>query len=299
LIDAMIKRLTDRGGAVVCGARVERIVVRGGAAQGVLSADGRRFRARRAVLADVGAPALFRDLLPRSAVPSGLLGDLARFQYDGSTVKVDWALSAPVPWRVSGAAESGTVHLGVDLAGLARFGAALDAGAVPEEPFVICGQMTVCDPRRSPQGTESMWAYTHLPHRRSWTPEQIADVVRRIEAAIERHAPGFGATVLGRRVAGPAELEAENDNLVGGALAGGTSAIHQQLFLRPVPGLGRADTVVDRLFLASASAHPGGGVHGGPGANAARAALARRAPVTGAAYGAAVRFAQRRLYGRA
>jgi phytoene dehydrogenase-like protein len=117
-----------------------------------------------------------------------------------------------------------------------------------------------------------------------------------MESALEDVAPGFTSLVLARHVAGPAQLEQENANLVGGALAGGTNAIHQQLLFRPVPGLGRADTPVDRLFLASASAHPGGGVHGGPGANAARAALARSRPVAGLLYRAAVQSAQRRIY---
>ena len=97
-------------------------------------------------------------------------------------------------------------------------------------------------------------------------------------------------------MAGPADLETGNPSLVGGALGGGTAAAYQQLFLRPIPGLGRADTPVDRLFLASASAHPGGGVHGAPGANAARAALARDRALTGRAYAAAIATAHRAIY---
>ena len=96
----------------------------------------------------------------------------------------------------------------------------------------------------------------------------------RIQARVERLAPGFGARVSTRRVLGPRELEARDANLVGGALNGGTAQLHQQLVLRPVPGLGRAETGVRGLFLGSASAHPGGGVHGACGDNAARAALA-------------------------
>jgi phytoene dehydrogenase-like protein len=92
---------------------------------------------------------------------------------------------------------------------------------------------------------------------------------------IEAHAPGFRSLVVGRAVSGPAELAAHNPSLVDGSINAGTAAIHQQLVFRPLPGLGRADTVVDRLFLAGASAHPGGGVHGAAGANAARAAMAR------------------------
>jgi phytoene dehydrogenase-like protein len=260
--------------------------------------DGRRWRTRRAVLADVAVPALYRDLLRPTDVPPGLLADLRGFRFDSSTVKVDWALSRPVPWRAASAAGAGTVHLGADLDGLPRYAAALESGRVPEPPMLICGQMTTADPLRSPAGTESLWAYTHLPHQANWDAAVVRAVAGRMEQELERHAPGFSASIVGRHVAGPNDLSDENANLVGGALGGGTAAIHQQLIFRPMAGLGRADTPIDGLFLASAGAHPGGGVHGAPGANAARAALARCATLTGPLYGASMRMLNRRLYRR-
>jgi phytoene dehydrogenase-like protein len=162
--------------------------------------------------------------------------------------------------------------------------------------FLICGQMTTADPSRSPTGTESFWAYTHLPYHRTWSPGEVAAVASRMEQLLEDCAPGFSSLVLARRIAGPGVLEQENPSLIGGSLAGGTNAVHQQLFFRPIPGLGRADTPVDRLYLASASAHPGGGVHGGPGRNAARAALARNRALTGRLYRSTVQGFQRRIY---
>jgi phytoene dehydrogenase-like protein len=156
--------------------------------------------------------------------------------------------------------------------------------------------MTTADPSHSPPGTESVWAYTHLPHRLSWSTTEIDEHVARMEAVVEDHAPGFGRLVVGRNVFSPADLQREDPSLVGGALGGGTAAPSQQLFLRPIPGLGRADTPVDRLFLASSSAHPGGGVHGAPGANAARAAMARNRSVTGGLYQAAIGAANRATY---
>jgi phytoene dehydrogenase-like protein len=278
------------------GARVERILVARGKAMGVRTLGGQTVRARRAVLADVPAPALYLDLVGPAWLPPRLVEDLAHFRWDGATVKVDWALSAPMPWKNPAVAGAGTVHLGADLDGLTGYAAALARNEVPRDPFLLVGQMTVADPIRSPAGTESLWAYTHLPHRARWSGEEIAAHVERMEAVLEEHAPGFGRLVRGRYVAGPADLERENPSLVGGALGGGTSAAYQQLFFRPVPGLGRADTPVDRLFLASASAHPGGGVHGGPGANAARAALSRDRAVTGPLYAAAISTAQRAVY---
>ncbi|MEV1290246.1 NAD(P)/FAD-dependent oxidoreductase, partial [Micromonospora sp. NPDC049679] len=287
LTDALVSRLRSRGGRIMYGARVERILVARGIAMGVRTLGGQTWRARRAVLADVPAPALYLDLVGPAWLPPRLVEDLAHFRWDGATVKLDWALSAPMPWKNPAVAGAGTVHLGADLDGLTRYAAALARDELPRDPFLLVGQMTVADPTRSPAGTESLWAYTHLPHRARWSAEEIAGHVERIEAVLEEHAPGFGRLVRGRHVAGPADMERDNPSLVGGALGGGTSAAYQQLFFRPVPGLGRADTPVDRLFLASASAHPGGGVHGGPGANAARAGLARDRAGRGGGYAAA------------
>jgi phytoene dehydrogenase-like protein len=296
ITDALVSRLGSRGGRIVYSARADRVPVAHGRALGVVTADGRAWRARRAVLADVPAPALYLDLVGADALPPRLVEDLAHFRWDGSTVKVDWALSAPVPWKNQAAAGAGTVHLGADMDGLTGYAAALATGLMPRDPFLLVGQMTVADPAHSPPGTESLWAYTHLPFRRNWSAEDIAEHVERMEEALESYAPGVRRLVVGRHVAGPADLERENPSLVSGALGGGTAAAYQQLFLRPVPGLGRADTPVDRLYLASASAHPGGGVHGAPGSNAARAALARDRALTGGLYAAAITAAHRSIY---
>ncbi len=295
LTAALVRRLTSRGGHLACGREVTRVVVADGKALGVADADGTLIRARRAVLATVPAPTLYRDLVGLAHLPARLVADLRGFHWDDATVKVDWALSRPIPWRNPDAALAGTVHLDSDLDGLTDFGSTLLAGRVPEQPFLLLGQMSTADPTRSPPGTEAAWAYTHVPRRRRWDHDEVRRCADRIEQVVERHAPGFSATIRGRYVAGPDDLRSRNDNLVGGAINGGVSAIHQQLFFRPVPGLGRADTPIDRLYLAGASAHPGGAVHGGPGANAARAALTR-AGIGGALYGRAIHALHDRIY---
>ena len=290
LTRALVTRLTAAGGRLECAAPVAGVVVRDGRAVGVRTADGRTVGVRRAVLADVAAPSLYRDLLDPDQLPARLRDDLTRFDWDDGTVKVDWALSGPVPWRNDGVAGAGTVHLAGDLDAISRFGHELAVGRLPAEPFLLFGQMTTADPSRSPAGTESAWAYTHVPSppRGDAAGELTGDwrdarqrrgFVERIERQVDRFAPGFRDLVLGRHVQFPGDLHAADGNLVGGALNGGTSALHQQLFLRPTPGLGRPETHVAGLYLASASAHPGGGVHGACGANAARAAL--RARTTG------------------
>lgn len=273
LTDALLGRLETAGGEVRTATPVTRVVTDGGRAVGVETADGELVRAGRAVLADVLAPALYDGLLDPEVVPRRARVGLRRFRLDPSTIKVDWALDAPVPWSTPPEVAPGCLHVSDSLVDMRTALEAVDAGVVPDRPYLLAGQMTTADPSRSPAGTESMWAYTHAPQGTRWREgdlERFADVV---QARLEARAPGFGSRVLARRVLGPEELERRNANLVGGALGGGTARARQQLVLRPVPGLGRAETGVPGLYLASSSAHPGGGVHGAPGANAARAAL--------------------------
>ncbi|QFR02125.1 NAD(P)/FAD-dependent oxidoreductase [Streptomyces phaeolivaceus] len=290
LTDALVRRLRARGGSVRCGQRVDRIVVRDGRAVGVRTADGVHIAARRAVLADVSVPALYGDLVDPEQLPAQLPADLKRFEWDFATFKVDWVLDAPVPWQVEQARLAGTVHLADGVDELTRFAAQIAMGAVPDRPFALFGQMTTADPTRSPRGTESAWAYTHVPQRitsdagdegltGAWDAKEQEMMADRIERQVERFAPGFRALVRARRILAPPTLQLLDRNLHRGAINGGTAALHQQLVFRPVPGTGRPETPVRGLFLAAAGAHPGGGVHGAPGANAARAALRRhRAP---------------------
>ncbi|GAY08014.1 NAD(P)/FAD-dependent oxidoreductase [Pseudonocardia sp. N23] len=295
LTDALVARLGSRGGRLDVGRPVRRVLVAGGRALGVRDAGGVAVRARRAVLADVAAPVLYRDLVGEEHLPGRFVDDLRRFEWDFATVKLDWALDGPVPWTAPGARGAGTVHLGVGTDGMRGYAADLAAGRVPREPFVLFGQMTTADPTRSPAGTESAWAYTHVPRDLGWAGDDVRRHADLVENAVERNAPGFRAMIRARSVAGPADLQGRNASLVDGAINAGTASIHQQLVFRPVPGTGRADTPVDRLFLAGASAHPGGAVHGAPGANAARAALAA-AGAAGPLYRAATRAIHRRLY---
>ncbi len=287
LSDALVRRLESRGGEVRCGVEVTRVRVADGRARGVLTADGESIDCARAVLADVGASALFGRLVEPQHLPRGVTSGMRRFEQDPGTVKVDWALSGPVPWSSPPALTPGTFHVADSVEQIAEATAQVAARRIPADPFLLAGQMTSTDPSRSPRGTESLWAYAHVPQpdpsvrdagddgiRGVWDAADRERFGDRIQARIERLAPGFSSRILARRVLGPRELEARNANLVGGAVNGGTSQLHQELVLRPVPRMwGRPETGVRGLFLASASAHPGGGVHGAPGSNAARAAL--------------------------
>jgi phytoene dehydrogenase-like protein len=306
LSQALVDRLRDRGGQIVCGAPVAQVVVRGGRAVAVRTAAGDEHPAGKAVLAAVDAPQLLTSMVGEEHLPPRMREDLRRFQWDNATLKVDWALSGPIPWQDPECGLAGTVHLGGPVDALSAYTGALASAAVPARPYVVLGQMTTADATRSPAGTEAAWGYTHLPqHVRSdaggdgitgrWDDREVQVVVDRLEAEVERHAPGFRDLVIGRHVFGPLGLQAADPSLFRGALNGGTAAVHQQLVWRPVPGLGRPELPVDRLYLASSSAHPGGGVHGGPGAIAARVAL-RDAGVLGPLRRAALKAGFRAVY---
>ncbi len=278
LTAALVRRLEARGGTLRLGTPVSQVMVRDGRGRGVRPAEGEPLLAARAVLADVPAPALYGGLVGWDHLPARLREDIRRFHWDHATLKVDWALSRPIPWAAPEAAHGGTVHIADSVDHLTRHSADLTTGVLPEHPAAVLGQMTTADPTRSPAGTESAWAYVHVP--RGIPPAVLRGTMAdRLEASVERVAPGFRDTILDRRVLAPTDLERLDRGLVGGALNGGTAAPHQQLFFRPVPGTGRPDTPVAGLFLASSSAHPGGGVHGACGANAARAALRSQWPV--------------------
>jgi phytoene dehydrogenase-like protein len=285
LSEAMRDRFVSHGGVVVCNAEATKIIVENGRAVGVAVHD-QLVRARRAVLADVAAEQLYGRLVTFDELPARVRSAMAGFRRDPGTVKIDYALSAPVPWSGPPPYAPGTVHISDSYEELVIGYAQLSTNYIPERPFLLVGQMTTADPTRSPEGTESLWAYTHVPQRvlgdaggnltGSWDADEAERFADRMQHRIEQRAPGFSDRILARRILTPRDMERRNASLIGGSINGGTAALDQQLIFRPIPGLGRASTPIRGLYLASSSAHPGGAVHGACGMNAARAALATR-----------------------
>ena len=191
---------------------------------------------------------------------------LQRFRYGPGVFKVDYALSSPIPWKAPECLRSATVHIGGTLEEIALSEDAMRHGKHAERPFMLLAQPTLFDPSRAPEGKHIAWAYCHVPNGSDF------DMLPRLEAQIERFAPGFRDCVLERRVFSPAALEAMDANLVGGDIAGGLSNLPQFLAR---PTLRYYATSDRRLYLCSASTPPGGGVHGMCGYNAARLALRR------------------------
>ena len=287
LIAALVRRLEARGGRVRYHTPVEALEIRDRRAVAVGTADGQVVPAGKAVIGAVDAITLYRHLIGEDHLPAAVVADLDRFQFDNATVKVDWALDGGVPWEAEAARRAGTVHLTDSMDDLTMYNAQLACGVIPAKPLIVVGQMTTTDPTRSPAGTETLWAYAHVPQTvrgdaggdltGAWTDPEVQRFADRIEARIEAKAPGFRDRIRARHVMGPPAMQALNPSLVHGALNVGTAQIYQQLLFRPTPAMGRPTTPIRNVYLASGSAHPGGGVHGAPGANAATLALRRDA----------------------
>jgi phytoene dehydrogenase-like protein len=274
ITQAFVRRLEEGGGKLRLNARVTRIIVRQRRAVAVCTEQGNEIAVRRAVLADVGPPALFLRMLDERETTWWLRSQIRRFRYAWGTFKMDWALSGPIPWLSEEARESAVLHAGDSLADLAAFTRQVRDGQLPDNPYLVIGQQSLADPGRAPPGCHTLWAYTHVPStvEGGWEKhrEAFAD---RIERRLEGLAPGFRQLIRGRFIAAPDDLEAMDENLVGGDLGGGSAQLRQQLIFRPAFPYFRYRTPVKGLYLASASTHPGPGVHGACGFNAAHAAL--------------------------
>ena len=218
----------------------------------------------RSVFCDVSPEELVR--IAGGRLPRDYVRRLRRFRHGPAAFKVDYALDGPIPWTAVECSHAGTVHLGGTLQEIAESERAPWRGRHAERPFVLLAQHSLFDPSRAPQGKHTAWAYCHVPNGSDF------DMTERIEAQIERFAPGFGERVLARSVLPPSELEARNRNLVGGDINGGAATLWR-LAARPVAKLNPYATPARGVYLCSASTPPGGGVHGMCGYLAARAAL--------------------------
>jgi phytoene dehydrogenase-like protein len=221
----------------------------------------------RAVLLDT-SPRQFLSLAGRQ-VSRRAGRPWARFRPGPGTCKVDWALDGPVPWSAEACRRTVTVHVGGTFDEVARSEAEVRAGRHPEHPFVLVAQPCVADPTRAPAGRHTLWGYCHVPNGSD------VDMTLRMEAQIERFAPGFRDRVLARATRTASEAESHNPNLLGGDASGGAQTLRQTMF-RPVPRWSPYRTPLEGVYLCSASTPPGGGVHGMCGVWAAQAALRDR-----------------------
>lgn len=251
IADALVAQLRSLGGDVVAGRRVDsvadlpesRVVLLDITPKQALAIAGERFSR------------LYRH-------------QLSRFRYGPGVFKMDWALNEPVPWLADACRRAITVHVGGTLPEIAVAETAVNRGEHPERPFVLVSQPSLYDASRAPAGKHTLWAYCHVPHG------STLDMSERIEAQIERFAPGFRKRIIARSAMTSTEIELHNANYIGGDINGGLQDI-RQLFTRPTPRLTPYITSAPDIFLCSSSTPPGGGVHGMCGYHAAQAALRR------------------------
>lgn len=250
--------------------QITRALVRALEAQGGVLQTGTRITR----IHDIpDARAILFDLNPRQvaaicadALPTRYREQLTRFAHGPGVFKLDWALDRPIPWRNRDCARAATVHVGGAFEEILRSESEVMAGRAPSHPFVLVAQPSLVDSSRSPAGKHTGWAYCHVPNGCT------VDMTDRIEAALERFAPGFRDCIISRHRLGPAQLEAHNATMTGGDITGGRNDLRQILF-RPVPRWDPYRTPNGRIFICSSSTPPGGGVHGMCGYHAARSAL--------------------------
>ena len=245
---AMASYLRSLGGEIVTGHRV--------ASLGELPPA-------RVTLLDVTPRQL--DALGASSLPEWYRRKLRRYRYGPGVFKIDWALGGPIPWRSEGCRRAATVHVGGTTEEISRGEREVWRGAHPERPFVLLAQPSVADGTRAPAGKHVGWAYCHVPSGSTF------DMAGRIEAQVERFAPGFRDLIVGRHTRNCVEYERYNPNLIGGDIVGGLQDL-RQFMIRPTL-LAPYRTPVEGLYLCSSGTPPGGGVHGMCGYHAATLAL--------------------------
>ena len=249
IADALAAHLRALGGSITTGRRIQ-------------SMDD--LPAARAYLFDVTPRQLVA--IAGEALPAEYRDELGRFRYGPGVFKLDWALDAPIPWRDSQILQAGTVHLGGSLEEIAASESAVGHGQVSDAPFVLLAQPSLFDDTRAPSGKHTVWAYCHVPNG------STIDATDRIEAQIERFAPGFKSRILKRSVMTPADLERHDANCIGGDINGGAADL-RQWFLRPT--WREYATPNRQIYICSASTPPTGGVHGLCGYYGAETALRR------------------------
>jgi phytoene dehydrogenase-like protein len=268
LTDSLVGRLRAHGGEVRCAARVASVETERGRVAGVRLAGGERVPVDAAVC--TASPGVLVGMLPAGAFPGRVERRLHRWRYGLGTVKLDYALSGPVPWTGRCAREAAVVHVGGPLGELVASLEQAGDGRFPERPALVVGQQSLHDPSRAPHGHHTLYVYARVPQQPGLSGDEMAE---RVEQRIEQFAPGFRRLVLARAVRSPAAIEAENPSLRGGDLAAGSCELDQQFVFRPAPELCRCRTPLRGLYVAGGWVHPGPGVHGVSGRAAADALL--------------------------
>ncbi|MGE5701435.1 MAG: phytoene desaturase family protein [Clostridia bacterium] len=283
LVKAIMKIVTDNGGAFYPNATVEQILVENGRVKGVRTQDKNEYVAEY-VLANVTPQQLYEKLLSSEHVPAKTRKDAQNYQYGRADMQIHYALDRPLDWKDEELRRAAIIHLTGGMNGVSQAVAEAVNGLLPKEGTIVLGQHTAYDPSRAPEGQHTLWiqlqemprilegdALGEIDTSGGYTEQVVHAYADRIEERISRHIPQFKESILKRVVISPAELERLNPNLVGGDPYSGSSSVDQFLFWRPGTGYKRHETPVRNLYHIGASTHPGAGLGGTSGYLAVKA----------------------------
>lgn len=277
MIEALSGMITARGGTIECGVEVTEIVTRQGKATGVRLADGRLVEARRAVIANIHPRHLTGRLLPAGSGNAEFDRTLADFAPAPGTMMLHLALDSLPNWRAAELKQFAYVHLAPSMEMMSLAYQQAKAGLLPAEPVLVVGQPTVLDPGRAPAGKHILWVQVRMVPARikgdaagqikstDWE-EAKQEMAERVLELLARHAPGLHGQILGQYVVSPADLEADNRNLIGGDQITGSHHLAQNFLYRPAAGWPAGSTPVKGLYMVGAGVWPGAGVGAGSAA---------------------------------
>lgn len=281
--EAFRSLIEERGGRVLTGRTVERILVTAGRATGVRLAGGEEIRAAKSVIASVAPGQLYGTLLGDDAPPEGRQAAKA-FRHGRGNFQLHYALDRPPRWKTPGLEKVALIHLTDGIDAVSKSHNEATRGLLPQTPTICVGQPSALDPSRCPDGKATLWlqipdaprspkgdAAGEIATTGRWDEAIREAFADRIEAILARHIEDFSATVLARRAFSPADLEAMNCNLVGGDPYGGACTIDQFFLWRPFPGSTNHRTAIRNLYHIGSSTHPGPGLSGGSGYLVAKA----------------------------
>lgn len=275
IVTAMTRLIAEKGGRIDCGAEVTRVLHDKGRARGVELADGRRIMAKKAVIANVAPAAISR--LTGGSGDAGYDKAMSDFRHAPGTMMIHLAMDDLPDWAAGPELRGfAYVHLAPSLDQMARTYQQARAGLLPDEPVIVCGQPTVVDPSRAPEGKHVLWLQVRMAPgtirgdakgeitATDWAQAAEPFAARALDI-LESYAPGTRAKILGQRIVTPAELEADNPNLVGGDQICGSHHLSQHFLFRPARGYADGTTPIKNLYHTGAAVWPGAGTGAGSG----------------------------------
>lgn len=277
LVDSFGKYITSHSGSFIIGDEVSEIITSGGRATGVKTKSGKQINARRGIISNVEPKALFLKLVPGSSLPDGFLSKVERFKFsDVTQVMIHAALDRRPQYTVADTTNAGLVQVGESIDEISRAFNDSTTGRIPDKPFMTINNSTIFDDSRAPAGKHILWNFVRAPVKVSgntWTEDDKQEIYEISMDRLEEYAPGIRKSVLKESIMSPQDVETRNSNAINGDPVFGQPTVHQMMALRPFPGYSKYRTPLKGLYMCSASTHPGGGVSGLSGRNAALEAI--------------------------